>query len=235
MIPHWLTTISYISIALGILSTIIITIDIVNRPPKMKIMSWVWPLTALSGSVFLVWFYFKYGRACKKSNNTSETKQKSMPVAVAKGALHCGAGCSLGDLIGENLAFFIPAVLVPFGYPDLFKNEIFAVWGLDFLIAFSFGIIFQYFAIVPMRNLKMGEGIREAIKADTLSLISWQIGMYGFMGFANFYLFNQVFKLPMETDTMAFWFMMQIAMISGFITAYPTNWWLIKKGIKEKM
>lgn len=29
--------------------------------------------------------------------------------------------------------------------------------------------------------------------------------------------------------------MMQIAMIVGFLTAYPMDWWLISCGIKEKM
>ena len=29
--------------------------------------------------------------------------------------------------------------------------------------------------------------------------------------------------------------MMQIAMICGFVTAYPVNWWLIRAGLKEKM
>lgn len=29
--------------------------------------------------------------------------------------------------------------------------------------------------------------------------------------------------------------MMQIAMVAGFITSYPVNWWLVSKGIKEKM
>jgi hypothetical protein len=29
--------------------------------------------------------------------------------------------------------------------------------------------------------------------------------------------------------------MMQIAMVVGFLTTYPVNWWLIRKGIKEKM
>jgi len=28
---------------------------------------------------------------------------------------------------------------------------------------------------------------------------------------------------------------MQFAMIAGFATAYPMNWWLIRRGIKEKM
>ena len=32
-----------------------------------------------------------------------------------------------------------------------------------------------------------------------------------------------------------FWFMMQIAMLAGFLTSYPVNWWLVKQGIKEKM
>ncbi len=37
----------------------------------------------------------------------------------------------------------------------------------------------------------------------------------------------------MRTDTVEFWFMMQIAMVCGFLTAYPVNCWLIRTGIKE--
>jgi hypothetical protein len=29
--------------------------------------------------------------------------------------------------------------------------------------------------------------------------------------------------------------MMQIAMLFGFVTSYPVNWWLLKAGLKEKM
>jgi Domain of unknown function (DUF4396) len=29
--------------------------------------------------------------------------------------------------------------------------------------------------------------------------------------------------------------MMQIAMVAGFVTAYPANWWLIRAGVKERM
>jgi hypothetical protein len=32
-----------------------------------------------------------------------------------------------------------------------------------------------------------------------------------------------------------YWFMMQIGMILGFFTSYPTNRWLIKAGWKEAM
>jgi hypothetical protein len=29
--------------------------------------------------------------------------------------------------------------------------------------------------------------------------------------------------------------MMQIAMLAGFVTSYPVNWWLIRAGLKEEM
>jgi hypothetical protein len=29
--------------------------------------------------------------------------------------------------------------------------------------------------------------------------------------------------------------MMQIAMLAGFLTSYPVNWWLLRAGIKEEM
>ena len=29
--------------------------------------------------------------------------------------------------------------------------------------------------------------------------------------------------------------MMQLAMMAGFVTSYPVNWWLIRAGVKEKM
>jgi hypothetical protein len=32
-----------------------------------------------------------------------------------------------------------------------------------------------------------------------------------------------------------FWFAMQLAMLAGFATSYPVNWWLVRKGLKEKM
>lgn len=32
-----------------------------------------------------------------------------------------------------------------------------------------------------------------------------------------------------------FWFMLQIAMLFGFLASYPVNWWLLRKGVKEVM
>ena len=82
-----------------------------------------------------------------------------------------------------------------------------------------------------MRNLNFGEGLVAAAKADFLSLTAWQIGMYGWMAIATFLIFGQ--EIPKTDPT--FWFMMQIAMLLGFLTSDPVNWWLLRTGIKEKM
>jgi hypothetical protein len=55
------------------------------------------------------------------------------------------------------------------------------------------------------------------------------------MAFANFYLFRHLFGAALDVASVEFWFMMQIAMLAGFVTAYPVNWWLIRRGIKEAM
>ena len=105
--------------------------------------------------------------------------------------------------------------------------------GARLRVRFLLGIVFQYIAIVPMRHLSPGQGDVAALKADTLSLVSWQVGMYH--GFGPVLSPGPSAGHRAEVDTPEFWFVMQIAMMVGFLTAYPTNWWLISRGIKEKM
>jgi hypothetical protein len=57
--------------------------------------------------------------------------------------------------------------------------------------------------------------------------------MYGMMAFAQFYLFRHLLGAMAQVNSPEFWFTMQIAMIAGFVTSYPVNWWLIKVGIKS--
>ena len=210
-----------------------------KHPQKMWIMNFVWPLCALFGHVIVLGFYLWVGRQTPEGSDGSqgndEGAKSSYPVSVAKGALHCGSGCTLGDIIAEWAAFFVPAVAIAFGWQWLFSEKIFAVWVLDLLLAFGIGIAFQYFAIKPMRDVSRSEALWLAAKADVASLLSWQVGMYGFMAIAHFWLFPVVIGQELATNTVEFWFMMQIAMLCGFMTAYPVNWWLIRAGIKEKM
>ena len=38
---------------------------------------------------------------------------------------------------------------------------------------------------------------------------------------------------PMGPGSLACWFLMQVAMIVGFLTSYPANWWLVTHGVEE--
>jgi hypothetical protein len=191
-------------------------------------MNVVWPITGLYAGPLALWAYLHYGKPDNK-------KHPPFAVMVGTGAAHCGAGCTLGDILAEWLAFAVPGIAVAFGWQSIFTDKMFAIWILDFIAAFGFGIVFQYFAIAPMRHLSFGEGVVAALKADTLSLIAWQVGMYGLMAFAQLYLFGHLLGRRAPVDSAEFWFTMQIAMLAGFVTSYPVNWWMIKAGIKEKM
>ncbi len=241
MTPHWLHVLSMVALAAGFLCAGVIAVDVARHPQRMAIMNLVWPVTALFGTVLALWGYRRWGRLATRERAQAMSKQQAshgdtpFAVMVGKAASHCGSGCCLGDICAEWLAFAWPTVLVAFGWHTLVQEKTFAVWALDFVFAFCFGIVFQYFTIVPMRHLGFWSGIWAAVKADTLSLTAWQLGMYGFMAIANFWLFRHVLGTRLEVDSPEFWFMMQLAMLCGFATAYPVNWWLIKAGFKEKM
>ncbi|MCT8266148.1 DUF4396 domain-containing protein [Afifella sp. JA880] len=244
MVPAWLHILAIASLLLGFVCALVIAVDERRHPQHMWIMNIVWPALALFASLIALWAYFTYGRlathekmhAAMQANETPPSQRLTpFPVMVGKGTSHCGSGCTLGDICAEWIAFLFPTVAVWFGWQTIFSEKIFAVWILDYILAFGFGVAFQYFTIKPMRNLSPVQGLIQAVKADALSLTAWQVGMYGFMAIAHFYIFAHVLGVKLEVTSVEFWFMMQIAMIFGFMTAYPVNWWLIRAGIKEKM
>lgn len=95
------------------------------------------------------------------------------------------------------------------------------------------GIFFQYFTIVPTRGLSPGRGILAAMRADTISIAAFEIGMFAWMALTRFVLFPDPTRI--YPNMAIYWFMMQIAMIVGRATSYPANVWLLRKGWKEKM
>lgn len=144
--------------------------------------------------------------------------------SVALSALHCGAGCTLADIIGEWFTNYVPVTVA--------GSQLFGNWVLDFILALMIGVYFQFYAIREMEKISVGNALARAFKADFFSLLSWQVGMYGWMAIVYFVLF---INEPLPKDTWIFWFMMQLAMLFGFFCAYPMNALLIKLGIKKGM
>lgn len=236
-------TISFFFICSGIVIALIIANDLARHKQSMKIMNAVWVLTALWASYLALWAYFKFGREngmAMKDGDDEDMKMMSgmkmdmdMPMgdmnrphwqSVALSALHCGAGCTLADIIGEWFTSYFP---ISVGGSLLIGN-----WVFDFVLALIIGVYFQLYAIREMEKISVSAGLARAFKADFFSLTSWQVGMYGWMAIVYFAIFKDS-ALP--KDTWTFWFMMQIAMLVGFLCAYPMNALLIKLGVKKGM
>ena len=159
--------------------------------------------------------------------------QSSTPfyVSVLIGVTHCGAGCVLGDIIGEWIVYGTNVMINGKNlWPEMLIGTLrFYQIDKDYGFALLFGILFQYFSIAPMSGEWGMKSFIRAAKADVASLTTFEIGLFGWMAIYQIAIWD--WKLGVVTTV--YWWMMQIGMILGFITAFPMNWILIKTGIKE--
>ncbi len=228
MPPAWLTALAWAALAVASASAAWIGYDIYGRGYRqpMKIMEVVWPVTALYFGPAAVAAYRAWGRPASHrwQREHGDPPDKPRHATTAVGVSHCGAGCTLGDIIAEFAVFALGA--------NLAGLTLGAEYLGDYLAAVILGIIFQYFAIAPMRGLSLRKGLTEAAKADVASLTAFEIGLFGWMALMFFVFFPAPHLRP---DSPVYWFLMQIGMIAGFFTAWPVNAWLIRAGIKEAM
>lgn len=224
----WLTALAWFSLGVAFLSAALILGDIYLRGyrQKMWIMEAVWPVTALYVGPLAWWAYARWGRpqTSRWQAIHGEPPEKSFAASVSVGVSHCGAGCTLGDIIGGWIVFV--------GAFEIAGMALWPEYIADYTLAFSLGIAFQYFSIAPMRGLGVRDGIVAALKADTLSLTAFEVGLFGWMALVQFVFFPGGRLHP---DDPVYWFLMQIGMLLGFLTSYPVNIWLLKAGIKEAM
>ena len=99
-----------------------------------------------------------------------------------------------------------------------------------FVLAYIFGIAFQYLPIRATRRIRRRDALFEAIKADTLALTAFEFGLFAWMALIYFVMVPRP-----EMSSPIYWFMMQIGMILGFIVSYPPNWYLVRSGVKPSM
>ena len=244
--PEWLHILSWSYLSLSFLCALMIVIDELGRPQNLMIMNFVCPITALYLGPAALWGYFRSGLKMTKRHHQEMVKEiqaklhvepqnrrivfdqsaRSAPTReqVAVATTHCGAGCTLGDIIAEWWVFATALTFAGGGFQTRLV--------MDFILAWTFGILFQYMTIVPIRRLSFGKGLFQAIRADTLVIILFEIGLFAWMTMSHYVLFPAPRLKPTEA---VFWFMMQVGMILGFFASYPVNSFLLKIGWKEKM
>lgn len=136
---------------------------------------------------------------------------------VFMSSTHCGGGCTLGDLGSDILRYLTAA-----------GSSLFMAYLSDFSAAYVLGVWFQYLPIRADRGLSRREAFIAAVKADTLSLLAFEVGLFLWMA-----LVQKVWFGPgLTAANPVFWFLMQVGMNVGFVTTYPVNWALVRSGVK---
>lgn len=231
MPAHWLTVLAWACLALGFLSAASIAVDVYGRGvrQRMAVMEPVWIVTGLYAGPLALLGYQRFGRPSSRRwlNEYGRDSPPAKPgwATTAVGVSHCGAGCTLGDIIAEFAVFGLGL--------EIAHRALFAEYVADYVLAIVLGLVFQYFAIAPMRDLGLRDGVVAAAKADILSLTAFEVGLFGWMALTSFVFFPAPHHL--RPDSAAYWFLMQVGMCLGFLTAMPVNAWLIRRGIKEPM
>ena len=227
MAPGWLTAVAWVWLGLSFPSAGVIVVDIVRGYRQhMRVMEWVWPITALYLGPFALWAYWDFGRSysTKRMEERGGMPEVAHWKRVAVSTSHCGSGCTLGDIVAEWIVF--AAALAIAG------TALYASFVLDYAFALAFGLVFQFFAIRQMGERSPVQGAVRALKTDVISLTAFEVGLFAWMAIMFFLFLDRDHVTPSDAS---YWLVMQIGMILGFATSYPANAWMIRRGLKDAM
>ena len=137
---------------------------------------------------------------------------------VLGSTMHCVAGDGLGILVGAAVAAYFT-----FSRPfDI---------ALEYALGFGFG--WTIFQALFMRDMAGGSYRRALTTTFLPEFVSMNLLMAGMMPIASL---GRIVVGGMPSPlTPEFWFVMSMALLSGFIVAYPINWWLVARGLKHGM
>ena len=196
------------------LSVAFVAIDIRNTPEN-AVMKWGFILITAYSGPFGAFFYVL---GCREPlPGTHEQYVSARWRQVLGSTMHCVAGDGIGILAGAVIG---AAIALPI-LVDL---------ALEYLLGFLFGwMIFQSLFMREMFGSYVGS-LKGTFRSELLSMNCLMGGM-----------------IPMSTLAWAdsaeahdplhplFWFRMSVALMTGFVIAYPMNWWLVSNHLKHGM
>lgn len=197
------------------LSLMYVVIDI-RATPESAVLKWGFILlTAYTGPVGA----FLYVLGCREPlPGLHERYVATRWRQVLGSTMHCVAGDGLGIMAGAVIA----RRLHLHGAADI---------ALEYILGFGFG--WSVFQSLAMRGMAGGSYKRSLSITFFPELLSMNFLMAGMVPMMTFGM-NHV-PAAMSPLRPAFWFVMSMALLVGFITAYPMNWWLVSHHMKHGM
>ena len=202
LVPDYLYPVSWLFVAVGIISAAIILHDVYSRGFRQdkKAMEVVWAITALYFGPVALLAYYKWGRA-----NSSKARE------LTKSPFHGGWARTFTDGTpggaAATVAHFIGVPLVVTSGLMIAGTNLWVLIIAIALLAVALLFLFEKFVA--------GISTGRALLTAGVIVLAFDIGMGGWMIFLHFSSF-----MPPPSDV-RFFFLMQIGNILGFITAYP--------------
>jgi len=232
MAPLWLNVLGWAAIAAAAVSAGWTGFHVVvrRRRQHMRIMEVVWPrhcpLLLLRAARHMGIPTLRPAGEHRLVRRAPERARLAQPkwAGIATDVSHCGAGCTLGDLIAEWCVFGIGATIAGLALLPEYIG--------DYLAALTLGIFFRYFAIAPMRGPRAAQWPRRGGQGGHVVTHRLRDRPLRLDGACQQVLFPHP---HLSVDSSAYWSLMQIGMVFGFVTSWPANVWLIRKGIEEPM
>jgi hypothetical protein len=197
------------------LSVAYVAIDIIWTP-EAGVMKWGFViLTCFAGP--LAAFFYVLG--CREPlPGTHEQYVSARWRQVLGSTMHCAAGDGLGIVAGAAIGSLLDLDMA-FGI------------ALEYALGFGFGwLFFQAFA---MRDMAGGDYLKSLRMTFIPEFFSMNILMVGMLLVSKFWM--PAVPGSENPGSAAFWFIMSIALVAGFLCAYPMNWWLVSRHLKHGM
>ncbi len=197
------------------LSLLFVVVDIRTTPASL-VLKWGFVLlTAYTGPLGA----FLYVLGCREPlPGLHERYVATRWRQVLGSTMHCVAGDGVGILAGAVIASLLHLPRIT----DI---------ALEYVLGFGFG--WSIFQSLFMRDMAGGSYRRALSSTFFPELLSMNCLMAGMV---------PVMTLAMGSTAAShhpsgpsFWFIMSMALLVGFITAYPINWWLVSRHMKHGM
>jgi hypothetical protein len=197
------------------LTVAFVAIDI-RSAPESPVLKWGFVLlTAYTGPIGA----FLYVLGCQEPLPGLHQRYVAVRWRQVLGStMHCVAGDGIGILVGAVI------------------SSVFALNGLsevllEYLLGFAFG--WTIFQALFMRDMVGGSYARSLLSTFIPELLSMNLLMAGMV--PTMMILKSELVTAASPTSPVFWFVMSMALLVGFIVAYPMNWWLVANHMKHGM
>lgn len=219
-LPGWLTPVSWVFVALGVVSAALVLYDIFGRRHRQSYaaMDVVWPVSALYLGPFGVWAYHRWGapRPLSREDQASPGGE-SLHGRVLTGSTPGGAAATIGHFIG------VP-IVVASGL-TIAGTDLWVMIIVIALLAIVLLFAFEYFLPGSATFSSSRANARGALLRAAVTVLAFDIGMGGWMVLLHYGNF-----MPAPAD-ISFIFLMQVGLVLGTLTAYPVVRVLLRRRV----